>query len=1177
MIQYTWGRNQWGQFPWGGSYSEDNDSTSFEFDKVQGELKLYYTDFYGYASKALNEWTQLKDHEGNNLLVSVGSISIKTESINRPSKIESSAPDFYIYNRYEPTTITKRARWVDNLAGQTVTAGVGRVIDKIWQLRLAVYYGNQVREIPLCTVLIDDIETHQADDVAIFKSRTIISKLKEFTAEKCKYRTGSWHEFISIENLIRYLIQKDNGESSIQNGNVSSVTSNTLSETSKFYGMDLTNCTVKIEDNDSPANGEKRLILSNTADTLLLNTDWLASKTPLAGDRYKVYTDNGYSGIFSKADVDYFFNNGYIDYSGYSEEFSNIRTISNLGSIKDSPVGKNMAHAVVFNNNNADSNELYIGAENKLFYADPTSDNFNDSMVEITGSLTTDYYIVRTWINRISDKDHLYGCAVTRANNGAVDEDCKVSMIIIHYNITDNYYNASEGDYRPNGSYEISGTISDVVIGQNIETYTRINDLVDQKPVFYHGAFKYYNTNYSLFVDQYIKYKWYPAGLTTKTSFDIYPLIEEIPTQDASSDFYQDINSYFINNKIYFGLYSYYTYFGTAPVTYLKSIYFSGQRGFLVFSPIENKIFYQKRELYLDTLMECKIYSFNINTSDFSSSTADNHIADVGYNLTITNGCIDSSGNLYVSAFRPSFMRRKYDHVGIVYEDTKNAMTNIISYSVSSYLKNDLYLREDKTTSGTTYDYEYRTPIISEMQYDVNNNRLILCGYGAWVDGGNLNGIGFPYFNLMTHSVSVRQDSWDNEKILCNTSDMDLTNMPYGLIQGDYDDDYGVYFIKQGLGSLYKWDITAGAITECDPSVKIGNENYLLSNIVIDNRDINNTKLFGVSLDVADPLATGKNYSSNNSQVWTYSKTLSNVINLADLSGLDDWDCLSQLGQALNRVVGIYPDGRFFFKPRPLVTDTAYINLNNMDYCNGINKNMGYKRLKNEFVAVPYFPQHGNIGVTKYDSNIYEGGLEAQSCDNKKKRIFIKITGATSLDWKTDDDIWDYGEFKSETGLTMTNWNKLTTAGGLGNILIKFTTASGITANDQFEIVCEGMKLEKQVNLEQRIQDYDSIQLYGLQTDDSMVNNRFISSTNHARKIITALLAYWKDPMPVLEIKQARLNFFKENFTYIQPLDRADLISPELNYYDSAKGYLIEFGFDVRSGSVSYTIGLLPS
>jgi hypothetical protein len=194
--------------------------------------------------------------------------------------------------------------------------------------------------------------------------------------------------------------------------------------------------------------------------------------------------------------------------------------------------------------------------------------------------------------------------------------------------------------------------------------------------------------------------------------------------------------------------------------------------------------------------------------------------------------------------------------------------------------------------------------------------------------------------------------------------------------------------------------------------------------------------------------------------------------------------------------------------------------------------------------------------------------------DDSFGRVKVTINGVNSVKYQSDELINDFGvDYILGVAAFTDEWISLSTDSRC-NVDVRF---GGLpTKGDVFVIHKAGLEAKKEVNLERRVADYDSQQEYGNFIDDSLNENKFIVTPDHAQIAVDNALAQWKDPHAIYKINQALLRFYDDTGAVLLPLARIDLINNEFGLTSAKECYLIEYGYNIKKGSMYWVVRELP-
>jgi len=660
----------------------------------------------------------------------------------------------------------------------------------------------------------------------------------------------------------------------------------------------------------------------------------------------------------------------------------------------------------------SDKDTLYMGCDDELWRYSPTSDTY--TAID-TSSLGTTYLIRKLWYN--SNDYYIYGFATENPQDGVRTVGGKIfritsasGTIVVRKTDADAYGTDKIflGDFtiRAGDNFSQGGGVYHAIIGSG---HTPCTD----------------DSGISLT----IPFSQYVESLTGNVS--AFWNIESGEYTDVSG-----VGAYALKE----GRWD--TCSGSVANTDNVDAKFSlGQDPFLLFS--ENAGTSGKIVWWEYSTLEYRLNVYDIN----SDAVTENVLAIGGPEDCPLCGVADpTSDDIYYAMYFPEEGSQLYLREKIIYYKYEiDADSNAITKA---------------DNSDPTYTNTYGLPINMVWVTDppsANYNIYVTTIEEGYYDGASSpdpNKYGVKRLNVSTGTMlHIANRPWQPKGMVLGTSE------DSGGTSGD------IYFMNCGPGSLAKLKVDDGEIVPLDFGWPIvDGETNIASNIVIDsdtNSGADSNILYGVSApyypaetqDPADP-PVGKYY------LWKFDTEYSGRIELADFEGMSIWDCLSNLAQLANYVIGFTNEGDFFFVPRASSTDTADYTLSNDPSNNtimSIQKDLGYKEIYNYCSITPtksvvQEPKSEFIIKTRADKVQLDSRYGIDQRDTLKKNIRLYCTRDGDIEDSDPLFKWLFYTNPIETIITQAYTSTDTTI-YLASVFGGDSEPTGIHANDYVLVV----------------------------------------------------------------------------------------------------------------------------
>ena len=184
---------------------------------------------------------------------------------------------------------------------------------------------------------------------------------------------------------------------------------------------------------------------------------------------------------------------------------------------------------------------------------------------------------------------------------------------------------------------------------------------------------------------------------------------------------------------------------------------------------------------------------------------------------------------------------------------------------------------------------------------------------------------------------------------------------PYKAATLDKTSAKDMFFVEQGTGKLWKYDVSAG-VSQTNPLAVADGEPFasedLFTNVhklAVDDDTRSTDIIYGTSA----PFFRGETQSSapeGRFILWKFDTYLNGRVPLAEFKGMNVWEVIEKFAQAYNYIAGFDVDGKFFFVPRPTTGSADYTLKNDADADRilQINKSSGFDQIYNHVEVVPY-------------------------------------------------------------------------------------------------------------------------------------------------------------------------------------------------------------------------------
>jgi len=609
---------------------------------------------------------------------------------------------------------------------------------------------------------------------------------------------------------------------------------------------------------------------------------------------------------------------------------------------------------------------LWIGCGEELWYYQPSLDKYTK-----VGTTHANYHITRMWLNQATGWLHLL---VTDAPVGKnfTQPDRNVLAYVYTYDGTTLSSNGSLGNYFPGlFSYRDCGTTTNLSGGAFIwgnhwsETglswiYRSGENLA--LPYRQWLDYEYAKDNSSLDMNPEIQLRslqdWNQGDMVSTTGDDTVPaqdpLWQVLPTY-APKGYFEGFSTRNYGNSM------------TAPEMGLR--FSEGQRGAVAFYPSQgtNGKGYILYTRFVDDTSTPYGKKYELYRWDVPATAA-------GSGSSVKIGDLPSYMGAASHAAEPDPMAMVATQIlgtdyiflyGVVRLDQD---ANLVSPPVES-VQYGAY-------------YSYSLGYLSGARWNANSGQSFLeAGAPYYVTG--MSGLRF-----LTSTFFRQELNTGNPFGLEVQVGPDWMGSSYTIIRGPFPfygitsaytgtDDYSsardVYFMEGGSGKLYKWTWPANGLPPypapqilSDGTIADFTDLYLATPTLALDEDTRagSTILWGITSPTPNRYATHQedeqNFTMGNWRLFKYDSYLADRVPLAEFSGMNKWQAISQLVAPTNHVGGFDANGDFFVVPRPETASPTYTigsysnGVNTTDLLVDLTETFGYTEIKNKITVTPY-------------------------------------------------------------------------------------------------------------------------------------------------------------------------------------------------------------------------------